>query len=171
MGWRRTFSSRRIRGDGKTDIAVYRTGAWYIRRSSDGGMTTMGWGGLAQDLVVPGDYDGDGKTDVAVYRAGGLVHSTLVRWRRDHDGVGRAAQDIPVPADYDGDGKRRTSRCIAVGCGYIRRSSDGGVTTIGWGGLAQDLVVPGDYDGDGKRWMWPCIAGESGSFGARPMEA
>ena len=35
-------------GDGKTDIAVYRDGNWYIIRSSDGGVTAIGWGGLAQ---------------------------------------------------------------------------------------------------------------------------
>jgi hypothetical protein len=57
-------------GDGQADIAVYRDGMWFILRSSDGGTTVVGWGGLAQDLPVPGDYDGDGKTDMAVYRDG-----------------------------------------------------------------------------------------------------
>ena len=30
-------------GDGKTDIAVYRDGDWFIHRSSDGGVTAVGW--------------------------------------------------------------------------------------------------------------------------------
>ena len=33
-------------GDGKVDIAVYRDGTWFILRSSDGGQTTVGWGGV-----------------------------------------------------------------------------------------------------------------------------
>jgi hypothetical protein len=57
-------------GDGRSDVAVYRDGTWYILRSLDGGATVTGWGGLAQDIPVPGDYDGDGRVDIAVYRAG-----------------------------------------------------------------------------------------------------
>ena len=133
-------------GDGKADIAVYRNGEWFIHRSSDGGVTAVGWG-VAQDIPVPADYDGDGKTDIAVYRNGEwYIHRssdggvTAVSW-----GI---AQDIPVPADYDGDGKTD----IAVyrnGDWFIHRSSDGGVTAVGWG-IAQDMPVPADYDGDGK---------------------
>ena len=136
-------------GDGKADIAVYRDGTWYILRSSDGGVTAVGWGGMAQDIPVPADYDGDGKADIAVYRDGTwyILRSsdggaTAVGW-------GGMAQDMPVPADYDGDGKAD----IAVyrdGTWYILRSSDGGVTVVGWGGMAQDIPVPADYDGDGK---------------------
>src|SRR4029453_6261729 len=58
-------------GDSKTDIAVYRDGTWYISRSSANGQgQVVQWGGLAQDIPVPGDYDGDSKTDIAVYRDG-----------------------------------------------------------------------------------------------------
>ena len=46
-------------GDGKSDIGVYRDGNWFIRRTSDGGATAVGWGGLVQDTPVPADYDGD----------------------------------------------------------------------------------------------------------------
>jgi hypothetical protein len=41
-------------GDGRSDITVYRNGAWFILRSSDGGMTSVGWG-IAQDIPVPRD--------------------------------------------------------------------------------------------------------------------
>src|SRR5262249_15954688 len=53
------------RSDGRTDIAVYRNGIWYVLRSSDGVQTAVAWGGAPQDIPVPGDYDGDGKTDQA----------------------------------------------------------------------------------------------------------
>ena len=43
-------------GNGKVDVTVDRSGAWYIKRSSDGWTTLIGWGGLGQDIVVPGDY-------------------------------------------------------------------------------------------------------------------
>jgi hypothetical protein len=135
-------------GDGKADIAVYRDGMWYILRSSDGGVTAVGWGGLAQDIPVPRDYDGDGKADIAVYRDGMwyILRSsdggvTAVGW-------GGLAQDIPVPADYDGDVKADVA-IYRDGLWLIRRSFDGGQTTVDWGGVLADVPVPADYDGDG----------------------
>jgi Divergent InlB B-repeat domain/FG-GAP-like repeat len=136
-------------GDGKVDIAVYRDGYWYSLRSSDGGVTAVGWGGMTQDVPVAADYDGDGKADIAVYRDGEwyILRSldggvTAVEW-------GGMAQDIPVPRDYDGDGKADVA-VYRDGYWYILRSSDAGVTAVGWGGMAQDIPVPRDYDGDGK---------------------
>jgi hypothetical protein len=55
-------------GDGRSDIGVYRDGTWFILRSSDGGFTITGWGGLSQELAVPADFDGDGLTDLGIYR-------------------------------------------------------------------------------------------------------
>jgi spore coat protein A, manganese oxidase len=56
-------------GDGKTDLAVFRGGVWYVRQSSNGAAAYYPWG-LDMDLLVPADFDGDGKTDPAVYRSG-----------------------------------------------------------------------------------------------------
>lgn len=99
-------------GDGKTDVAVYRDGGqsgtellWFIRRSSDGGTGVFQWGGLLQDVPVPGDYDGDDKTDVAVYRDGTWFIVRSFDGGVTQTGWGGLSQDIPVPADYDGDGR------------------------------------------------------------------
>ena len=39
-------------GDGKTDIAVYRDGGWYVLCSSDGVQTAVAWGGVPQDIPL-----------------------------------------------------------------------------------------------------------------------
>jgi hypothetical protein len=56
-------------GDDRSDSAIYRDGAWFILRSSDGGVMSLEWGS-AGDIPVPADYDGEGKADIAVYRNG-----------------------------------------------------------------------------------------------------
>jgi hypothetical protein len=46
--------------DGTTDLAVYRTstGEWFIRRSSDGELTSFGWGSPTHgDIPVTAQYD------------------------------------------------------------------------------------------------------------------
>ena len=54
--------------DGCADYAVYRTGVWYLLRSSQG-FTAFQWG-ISTDIPAPADYEGDGRTDLAVYRNG-----------------------------------------------------------------------------------------------------
>ncbi|HSE85002.1 MAG TPA: S8 family serine peptidase [Candidatus Binatia bacterium] len=127
-------------GDRRTDIAIYRDGTWFIRRSSDGGLTSVGWGGFAQDKPVPADYDGDGKTDIAIYRDGTWFIFRSSDGGTTSVGWGGFSEDKPVPADYDGDGKTD----IAVyrdGTWSIRRSTDGGMTSVGWGGFSQDIPL------------------------------
>ena len=75
-------------GDGLSDIGVYRNGVWFIRRSLDGGITAVEWGGLPQDKPVPADYDGDGKVDHAVYRDGAWFILAFLGRCPDHSWLG-----------------------------------------------------------------------------------
>jgi hypothetical protein len=137
--------------DIKNDVGIYSDGIWTIKRSSDGGTTTVAWGGSAWE-PVQADYDGDGKVDIAVRNASNglwsIVRSTdggntLIGWSA-------AANDIPVPADYDGDGKADFALYNNASAGWsIIRSSGGGLTYMPWGGPAW-APVEADYDGDGK---------------------
>jgi hypothetical protein len=136
-------------GDGKTDIAIYRSGSWFIIPSSTGVAYGIGFGGDASDKPVPADYDGDGKTDIAIYRSGSwfiIPSSTEVAYGI---GFGGDASDKPVPADYDGDGKTDIA-IYRSGSWFIIPSSTGVAYGIGFGGDASDKPVPADYDGDGK---------------------
>lgn len=110
--------------DGKSDLTVIRGTAngtaWFTRRSSDGAMNVVFWGGgitaPATDAFFPTaqmDIDGDGRQDHMVVR--------------DPNG-----SDPGAPVTY-----------------YIRRSSDGQMFSLQWG-LDTDERLFGDYDGDGK---------------------
>lgn len=73
-------------GDGKTDLAVARTGAlstsplvWWILQSSTGTTRTQTFG-RTSDFPAQGDYDGDARTDLAVYRGGATATSASQYW-------------------------------------------------------------------------------------------
>ena len=51
-------------------------GMFYVRRSSDGGLSAAQWG-LDDDVPIVGDYDGDGKADHAVFRPSSGNHFVL----------------------------------------------------------------------------------------------
>ena len=94
-------------GDGKFDLALYRSGYWSIYLMAGSVLLDNAgpWGG-SDCIPVSGDYDGDGKSDLALYRNGYwsiylMTGSVLC----DNAGPWGGEDSIPVPGDYDGDGK------------------------------------------------------------------
>lgn len=185
-------------GDGKTDIAVWRTGPglasaeYHIFQSSTFTHRVVPFGVPTDNIDAIGDYDGDGKADPAIYRMGATSSDPNVFIYRPslnnpsgafyyvNWGIG---QMNPLPGDYDGDGK--TDFCIQLGNGpdagmlILRRSSDGGVEYIRWG-LDTDRTYIGDYDGDGKddlclrrtvggTYHWFILERDGGGTGANPI--
>lgn len=158
------FTPGNFDGDGKTDIAVWRSGApgaasFYILQSSTSTLRVEQFGQSGDDPSVIGDYDGDGKDDIAVYRTDPILAGpSKWYWRTTLGGPVFGRQwgqpgDAPAPGDYDGDGKNDFA---------VRRNQGGGQTgfhifntslgnyTLTLFGAPSDLIVPGDYDGDGK---------------------
>jgi hypothetical protein len=132
-------------GDGKYDLAVFRSGTWYIMGSA--GAFRAEHFGSPGDIPQPGDYDGDGKDDLAVFRPSNGT------WYMQGSRSGFSAvqfgvtTDKPIAADYDGDGK--TDQAVyRNGAWYINKSTTG-FAGVNWG-LATDIPVPADYNGDGK---------------------
>jgi hypothetical protein len=144
-------------GDRRTDIAIFRSGEWFILRSED--FTYYGFPfGLPGDIPAPANYDPstlDNRTDVAVYRPSeGMWYVTFSGFGPIPGGVRYRkfglAEDRPVPADYDGD--KSTDLAVfrpATGEWYIERTTDQQVLVIPFG-LGTDKAVPADYTGDLK---------------------
>lgn len=135
-------------GDGKTDVAVWRSDEndiceaipdgqncqahFYILRSSDGGVAVIPFGSrifahsdqarthvpFVDDPTVVADYDGDGKADIAVYREG--------------RNAGEQSWLYYLPST----------------------NPTGGIVFVPWG-IKGDEPCVGDYDGDGK--ADPCV--------------
>ncbi|HEY0544993.1 MAG TPA: FG-GAP-like repeat-containing protein [Pyrinomonadaceae bacterium] len=156
-------------GDGKTDVAVFRVGNWYILNSSDNTMRAEVFGQI-NDVPVAGDYDGDGKADPAVFRQGNwYVLQSAAGFRAQAWGF---ASDKAVPADYDGDGKTDFA-VFRSGAWYELQSSNGQLRTQAFGQNG-DVLVAGDYDGDGRsdaavfrQGSWYVLYSSDGSFNAR----
>src|SRR5215207_8437202 len=145
-------------GDGRTDYSVYRqtNKNWYYSTDSatpGTNFVSQPWG-IANDRVVPGDFDGDGKNDVAIQRPSEGRFYIL----RSSDGVLETHQwgssaDVPVSGDFDGDGATDIAIVRNVGDDlhwWILKSNyrHGFHLAAHWG-IVGDRVVPADYDGDG----------------------
>jgi hypothetical protein len=146
-------------GDGKADLAVYRSGIgaggqsyFYYRPSGTQGVDfrQIVWG-TTGDKPVVGDFDGDGKLDAAIVRPSNtfwyILKSSNGQTTQLPFGL---ATDIPVPADFNGDGVTniavfRPSTCIW----YTSTNPAGNYGAVQFG-TAGDMPVPADYDGDGK---------------------
>ena len=133
-------------GDGKSDLAVFRQGAWFVSNSSDNSFRSTQFG-FGSDKITPADFDGDGKTDIAVFRDGDwyILKSSDNSYASLRFGQ---AGDVSVSADYDGDGKSDAA-VFRGGVWYVLNSSNNAVRSERFG-LPTDKPIVGDFDGDGK---------------------
>jgi hypothetical protein len=145
-------------GDGKADLAVYRTqfgepaSTFIFERSSDRRIEFYHFGNAETDRVVPADFDGDGRTDYAIVR---LVDNERVwYWVESSTGEVRARQfghsvpnvsfDNSALGDYDGDGKtdlaiwRSSDFGVFQSHFYVARTRDG-MFVMPWG-TSRDTV-------------------------------
>jgi FG-GAP-like repeat len=146
-------------GDGKADVAVYRSGAgageqsfFFYRPSATAGVDFRPvWWGISGDQPVRGDFDGDGRLDPAVFRQSDATWYILQSSNGQplYQSWGLAS-DRRVPADYDGDGKTDFAVFRPTdGVWYILGSQTGTPSYRQWG-LSSDVLTPGDFNGDGK---------------------
>ncbi len=137
-------------GDGKSDAAVYRNGAWYRLRSATNTFDAIGFG-LATDIPAPADFDGDGNADVAVFRPSNGTWHSLSSGNNSYSATQFGSNgDIPIPADFDGDGKADINVFRPSNGVWYRMNSANNAFYAAQFGQNGDKPLMGDFDGDGK---------------------
>ena len=139
-------------GAGKSDVVVYRGGAWLFHDLTSGAQTTGVWTGSGPGCIpVAMDYDGDGMTDFSQLCNGAWHFYNFDGSYLKGIWTGGVAGDLPVAADYDGDG---TDNVVVYRGGawlffnFTTGAFDAAKST--WtGGGAGCIPAPMDYDGDG----------------------
>lgn len=145
-------------GDGKWDLAVFRSGFFYILESGTNTFRAVQFGAVSDDPRITQDYDGDGKADPAVTRnVGGSMVFYILRSTLGFTAVnfGIFASDVGIRGDFDGDKKAdiavyRNNNGSPANTYFIIRSSDGTLKSQQFGNFNSDYVVPADFDGDGR---------------------
>ncbi|MDQ4123146.1 MAG: M36 family metallopeptidase [Acidobacteriota bacterium] len=138
-------------GDGKTDRAVFRDGAWYELRSQTGAAGRQF--GQAGDQPLAGDFDGDDKTDAAVMRTvNGALHFYVLNSRNNtFDATVWGTQgDISAIGDYNGDNRDDIGVFRPSNGTWYVQPAGGGAIIASQFGTNGDKPVAEDYDGDGK---------------------
>jgi parallel beta-helix repeat protein len=134
-------------------IGIYRNGVFYLRNSNTGGIAdlTFGYGNLAGDIPVTGDWNGDGVDTIGVYRNGVfyLRNSNTNGIADMAFSYGNQAGDIPVVGDWTGSGID-TIGVYRSGVFYLRNSNTGGIADLAFTyGQPGDIPVIGNWTGSG----------------------
>lgn len=173
-------------GDSKTEIAVWRTGNFYIAPFPEGTgpvgpLTYVSWGNAAgENLGRDGDYDGDGIDDPTTVRLSGGLLTWIYKGSTSGPRTVQFGQSVAgrstlafQGADFNGDGRDEFVFCTASGSTgqstyWIGDSVTGAVILVvnNWGSFATDYFVnPDDYTGDGKADIVAFRAGTAGADG------
>jgi len=134
-------------------IGIYRNGVFYLRNSNSNGIAdnTFGYGNLAGDTPVVGDWNADGTDTIGIYRNGVfyLRNSNSNGFADITFGYGNLAGDIPVVGDWNGDGTD-TIGIYRNGVFYLRNSNTNGIADLAFTyGQPGDVPVVGDWNGIG----------------------
>src|SRR5688500_1989704 len=152
-----------------TRVGVFRSGFFWLQDVDDSRQFEMppdrafGFGGVAGDVPITGDWNGSGTTKVGVYRpANGLFvldydgdGQFTAADRAYNLGVGIEAADVAVVGDWNGDGKTKVGLFRQGFFWILDTNGDGSFQggtdqTFAFGGIAGDNPVVGDWDGDGR---------------------
>ena len=158
-------------GDGKSDMAIYRSGTWWYAASGSNMAQTPIQFGLAGDKLVAADYDGDGRTDAAVYRNGTwFVNGSTAGLITMQFGL---ATDIPQTGDFDGDGKADFAVFRPSNGTWYMQNSTAGFSAVQFG-ISSDRPVAADFDGDGRvdaavyrNGTWYVLGSTAGFYGVQ----
>jgi glucose/arabinose dehydrogenase len=164
-------SVRRIQYTNAANIAnvgVFRSGfLWVLDQNGDLQIGAppdgvFGFGGLAGDIPITGDWNGDDVTEVGIYRSSTgffILDTNGDRQITGADqifnlGVGQQAGDIPVAGDWNGSGTSKVG-IFRQGFLWILDTNGNGAfqngvdQSIAFGGISGDIPIVGDWNGSG----------------------